>query len=80
MWFTRKTHSNDDKILSLLKEMAAEVAIYGEKVTKMGQNLVSLRGLVNRKLGNTPEQIDNDDGFGEIRRNNRVFPAHTPFV
>lgn len=79
-WFRKngaRTTDDDSKILRLLKEVAAEVAIYGAKVKKVEQDCATLRGLVNRKLGNErdgeTESNKNADAFDSLRVLNKKF-------
>jgi len=84
MWFSRKnngeTVTDDSRILQLLKEIAAEVGVYGAKVTKIEQDCKTLRSLVNRKLGNdfgesdTTETNKSGDSFDTMRALNKKFP------
>ncbi len=81
MWFSRKngagTNNDDTRILQLLKEIAAEVAVYGAKVTKIEQDCRTLRGLVNRKIGNDTEETESNkssDSFDSMRALNKEFP------
>jgi len=74
MAFFTKNKTDDSKILLLLKDLAAEVSIYSGKVGKIDQDLKSLRGLVNKKLGNETEELKSDDSFTSMRAMNRQFP------
>lgn len=80
MWFSRKNNGersdNSDRILQLLKEIAAEVAVYGAKVDKVEQDCRTLRGLVNRKLGNHANETESNksnDSFDSLRALNKQF-------
>jgi len=78
-WFRTNeanTSKEDGRILQLIKEMASEVNIYGAKVDKLAQDIKTLRGLVNRKLGFESQETEsnkNADSFDSLRALNKQF-------
>ena len=72
MWFGRKDNGYDEEVIRRLVDVEAKLQTYKQDVD-------SLRGLVNRKLGNSKPSGDssdtetskNDDGLDELRKLNR---------
>lgn len=68
--FLRKKEQDNSKLLDEYKILNVKVAAIVEQFELMKQQIVSLRGLVNRKLNYTDEQTDKskyDDGFDMFR-------------
>lgn len=81
MWFQRQNNAITEEILIRLANMEA-------KFVSMDTNINSLRGLVNRKLGNSnpsngDEQTEtnkNDDGLDSLRKLYHGSQKGTPHI
>ena len=76
MWLRRKTKEDERENLTLISKMVVRLVEVEARTDKLKQDVDSLRGLVNRKLGNhqpstdrdrQSEEYKKDDGFGGIR-------------